>query len=94
MSVCNLDIRAMIECKYILSLCDRFEDYLMPLDIHMLRQRYNGQVLKSTYAVARDMGISDETVRDREPRPGGAGALPTSTSQRPKDRAHAPGKGH
>jgi hypothetical protein len=58
----------MIECKYILSLCDRFEDYLMPLDIHILRQRYNGRVLKSTYAVARDMGLSSETVRTIENR--------------------------
>jgi hypothetical protein len=62
----------MIECKYILSLCDRFEDYLMPLDIHMLCQRYNGQVLKSTYAVARAMGLSDETVRRIENRALGA----------------------
>src|SRR5919108_5637392 len=53
----------MIEGKDILKLCSRFEDYLMPLDIHVLRQRYNGKVLKSTYAVGRDMGLSDETVR-------------------------------
>jgi hypothetical protein len=53
----------MIECRDILALCDRFQDYLMPLDIHILRQRYNGKVLKSTYTVAREMGIADETVR-------------------------------
>ncbi len=58
----------MIEAKYILSLCDRFEPYLVPLDIHILRQRYNGQTFKSTYAVGRDMGISDETVRTIENR--------------------------
>jgi hypothetical protein len=58
----------MMECKDVLALCDRFEDYLMPLDIHILRQRYNGKVLKSTYAAARDMGISDETVRTIENR--------------------------
>ena len=58
----------MIQCKDILALCDRFEAYLMPLDIHVLRQRYNGKVFKSTYAVARDMGISDETVRTIENR--------------------------
>jgi len=32
----------MIECKDVLALCDRFEAYLMPLDIHILRLRYNG----------------------------------------------------
>jgi hypothetical protein len=58
----------VIECKNILSLCDRFEAYLMPLDVHVLRQRYNGKVLLSTYAVARAMGISDETVRTIENR--------------------------
>lgn len=58
----------MIECKDILALCDRFEDYLVPLDIYVLRQRYNGKVLKSTYAVAHDMAISDETVRTIENR--------------------------
>jgi hypothetical protein len=58
----------MIECRYILSLCDLFEDYLMPLDIHILRQRYNGKVLKSTYTVAKEMGLSDETVRTIENR--------------------------
>jgi hypothetical protein len=26
----------MIECKYILALCDRFENYLMPLGIAMM----------------------------------------------------------
>jgi hypothetical protein len=58
----------MIEAKYIFSLCDRFESYLVPLDIHILRQRYNGETFKSTYAVAQDMGISDETVRTIENR--------------------------
>jgi hypothetical protein len=56
----------MIECKDILALCDRFEAFLMPLDIHVLRLRYNGKTFNSTYAVARDMGISDETVRTIE----------------------------
>jgi hypothetical protein len=50
----------MIECKHILALCDRFQDYLMPPDIHVLRRRYNGKTLKFTYALARDMGLSDE----------------------------------
>jgi hypothetical protein len=58
----------MIESKDILALCGRFESYLVPLDIHVLRQRYNGQTFKSTYAVGRDMGISDETVRTIENR--------------------------
>jgi hypothetical protein len=58
----------MIEGQDMLSLCDRFEDYLMPPDIHILRQRYSGQVLKSTDAVARDMGLSDATVRPMENR--------------------------
>jgi len=58
----------MIEAKYILSLCDRFEPYLVPLDIHVLRQRYNGQTFKSTYDVGRDMRLSDETVRTIENR--------------------------
>jgi hypothetical protein len=56
----------MIECKDILALCDRFEPYLVPLDIHILRLRYNGQTFKSTYAVGREMHISDETVRTIE----------------------------
>src|SRR5262245_59724495 len=59
---------SMIEAKYILELCDLFQDYLMPLDIHILRQRYNGKTLKSTYTVAKEMGISDETVRTIENR--------------------------
>jgi hypothetical protein len=58
----------MIECKDILSLCDRFEAYLMPLDIHILCQRYNRKTLKSTYAVGREMGLSDETMRPIENR--------------------------
>jgi hypothetical protein len=58
----------MIESKDILALCDRFDAYLLPLDIHILRQRYNGQTFKSTYAVAREMHISDETVRTIENR--------------------------
>jgi hypothetical protein len=58
----------MIEGKDILALCDRFEPYLIALDVHVLRQRYNGQTFKSTYAVGRDMGLSDETVRTIENR--------------------------
>jgi hypothetical protein len=58
----------MSEGQDMLSLGDRFEDDLMPLDIHILRQCYNGKVLKSTYAVARDMGLSDESVRAIESR--------------------------
>ena len=34
----------------------------------MLRQRYHGQAFKSTYAVSRQMGLSDETVRTIENR--------------------------
>ncbi len=62
----------MIEAKHILSLCDRFERYLVPLDIHVLRQRYNGDTFKSTYTVGREMGISGETVRTIENRALGA----------------------
>ena len=51
-----------------LSRGDRCEEYLMPLDSHVLRQRSNGKVLKSTDAVARDMGMSDEPVRAIESR--------------------------
>jgi hypothetical protein len=40
----------------------------MPLDVHVLRRRYNGKELKSTYAVGREMGISDELVRKIENR--------------------------
>jgi hypothetical protein len=58
----------MIESKDILALCDRFEPYLLPLDIHVLHQRYNGQTFRLTYAVGREMGISDETVRTIENR--------------------------
>src|SRR4029453_3437284 len=58
----------MIEAKDILTPCDRFEPYLIALDVHVLRQRYNGQTFKSTYAVGRDMGLSDETVRTIENR--------------------------
>jgi hypothetical protein len=58
----------MIEAKDILTLCDRFNRYLIPLDIYVLRQRYNGKVLKNTYAVARDMGLAAETVRTIENR--------------------------
>jgi hypothetical protein len=59
----------MIEGKDLLSLWDRFEAYLIPLGIHVLRQRSNGKARKSTDAVGRDMGISDETVRVCEPGP-------------------------
>jgi hypothetical protein len=58
----------MIESKDILALCDRFKAHLLPLDIHVLRQRYNGETFKSTYAVGREMHISDETVRTIENR--------------------------
>jgi len=58
----------MIEAKDILALVDRFENYLVPLDVHVLRRRYNGESFKSTYAVGREMGISDETVRNIENR--------------------------
>jgi len=56
----------MIEAKDILAMCDRFEPYLIPLDIHILRQRYNGQVYKSTSVVGQEIGLSDETVRTIE----------------------------
>jgi hypothetical protein len=58
----------MIESKDILTLCDRFEPYLVPLDIHILRRRYNGRTFKSTGAVGREMHIADETVRTIENR--------------------------
>src|SRR6266545_5723354 len=59
---------AIIESKDVLALCDRFQEFLVPLDIHVLRQRYNGLIVKSTYAVGREMHISDETVRTIENR--------------------------
>ena len=58
----------MIEARDILQLCDRFEPYLMPLDLYILRQRYNGRTFKSTYKVGAEMGLSDETVRRIEHR--------------------------
>jgi len=58
----------MLERKDVLALCDRFQEFLVSLDIHILRQRYNGQTFRSTYAVGRAMGISAETVRTIENR--------------------------
>jgi len=58
----------MIESKDVLALCDHFGQYLLPLDIHVLPQRYNAETFRSTYAVAREMHISDETVRTIENR--------------------------
>jgi hypothetical protein len=46
-----------------LSLGDRCEAELRPLDIHVLRQCSNGKTFTSTDAVGRDMGMSDEIVR-------------------------------
>jgi hypothetical protein len=59
---------AMIERKDVLALCARFQEFLVPLDIHVLRQRDNGLIFQSTYAVGREMHISDETVRTIEHR--------------------------
>jgi hypothetical protein len=58
----------MIACQDILALCDRSQPYLVPLDIHILRRRYNGHTFLSTYAVAAEMHISAETVRTIENR--------------------------
>jgi DNA-directed RNA polymerase sigma subunit (sigma70/sigma32) len=58
----------MIEAKYILSLCDRFEACLTPLCIKILRLRYNGQELLLPKAVGQQLGISDERVRQLEER--------------------------
>jgi hypothetical protein len=58
----------MIERKDVLALCARFQEFLVPLDIHVLRQRDNGLIVKSTYAIGREMHISDETVRTIEHR--------------------------
>jgi Sigma-70, region 4 len=58
----------MIEAKYIRELCDRFEAYLTPLCIKILRLRYNGQELLLPNAVGQKLGISDERVRQLEER--------------------------
>jgi hypothetical protein len=60
--------QTMIESKDILDLCDRFQSSLVPLDMHVLRQRDNGLICQSTDAVGREMHISDETVRTIEHR--------------------------
>jgi hypothetical protein len=53
----------MIEGKDLLTLCSHLDGYLMPLHMHVLRQRSDGQTCKSTIALANEMGISDVTVR-------------------------------
>lgn len=58
----------MIECKEILALCDRFEAYLTPLSIHILRLRYNGKELLLPKVVGQRLKISDERVRQLEDR--------------------------
>jgi hypothetical protein len=42
----------MIECRDILALCDRLAGYVLSLDLHVLRRRYNGKALVSSYALA------------------------------------------
>jgi hypothetical protein len=58
----------MIESKDVLALCARSQEFLVPLDMLILRPCYNGLIVKSTYAVGRAMRISDETVRTIEHR--------------------------
>ncbi len=58
----------MVEATYIRSLCDRFEPYLTPLEIRILRLRYNGQSLLLPQAVGDILGLSDERVRQLEAR--------------------------
>jgi hypothetical protein len=58
----------MIESKDVLALCARSQEFLVPLDMPILRPCYNGLIVKSTYAVGRAMRISDETVRTIEHR--------------------------
>jgi hypothetical protein len=35
----------MIESKDVLALCARFQEFLVPLDMHVLRQRDNGLIV-------------------------------------------------
>ena len=58
----------MIEAKYIRELCDHFEAYLTPLEIKILRLRYNRKTLMLPKAVGQILHISDERVRQLEER--------------------------
>ena len=58
----------MIETKSIRSLCDRYEPYLTPLEIKILRLRYNDKILLLPKAVGEILHISDERVRQLEAR--------------------------
>jgi hypothetical protein len=60
--------QTMIESQDMLDRCDRLQSSRVPLDMHVLRQRDNGLICQSTYAVGREMHISDETVRTIEHR--------------------------
>jgi hypothetical protein len=53
----------MIEGKDLLTLCSHVDGDLMPLQMHVLRPRSDGQTFKSTITLANEMGISDVTVR-------------------------------
>jgi hypothetical protein len=46
----------MSERKDVLALCARFQEFLVPLDIHVLRQRDNGLIFQSTYVVQPSSG--------------------------------------
>ena len=78
----------MIECQDILALCDRFEVYLTPLDITILRLRYNGDTLMLPKAVGERLHISDERVRQLEER--ALGDLRTASTWRPTARTSRP----
>jgi hypothetical protein len=56
----------VIECKDILALCDRFESYLLPHVIKVLRLRYNGKTLMSPKTVGKIIGLSGENTRRLE----------------------------
>jgi hypothetical protein len=58
----------MIECKDVLALYQRYEAYLTPLCIKILRLRYNGKTLMLPGAVSKALNISDERVRQLEAR--------------------------
>jgi hypothetical protein len=60
--------QTMSESQDILDRCDRLQSSLVPLDMHILRQRDNSLIFQSTDAVGREMHISDETVRTIENR--------------------------
>jgi hypothetical protein len=56
----------MIECRDIQALLDRFQDVMPPLQLMILRERYNGKTLMQPKAVGLKLGMCDERVRTLE----------------------------